>query len=85
MNIFHSLRQLLIYIPDMKRTILFLIGILVIGFSLDAQKSYPNNWFNLDLLADGFPGCSAEKTYTSLLNNSECVSIHKGWWASLLG
>ena len=47
-----------------------LIGLCLILclFSLNAQDSAPQNWFNLDP-SEGVPGVSTEKAYQELLNN----------------
>lgn len=42
-----------------------------IGHAQDKNVKLPANWFNLDLLADGYFGISTEKAYNELLKNKK--------------
>src|SRR4051812_18582615 len=47
----------------------FFIGISVQVFAQDKNVTLPPNWFNLDLLANGYFGISTEKAYNELLKD----------------
>ncbi|MBR9922855.1 MAG: S8 family serine peptidase [Bacteroidetes bacterium] len=61
----------------MKKVKLALIGgALIMGSSLLAQpESAPDNWFNLDPVADGVQGVSTEKAYKEFLKGKESETI----------
>jgi subtilisin family serine protease len=48
-----------------------LFGISVGAFAQDKKVKLPPNWFNLDLVADGYFGISTEKAYNELLKGKQ--------------
>jgi cell wall-associated protease len=49
----------------------FFIGINTTVFAQDKNVTLPKNWFNLDLVANGYFGISTEKAYNELLINKK--------------
>lgn len=47
------------------------VGISVNAFAQDKNVKLPPNWFNLDLVADGYFGISTEKAYNELLKGKQ--------------
>src|SRR5688572_15097012 len=59
----------------MKKTISCVIALLIFSLGSIAQKTAPDNWFNLDLKKDKFPGVSTNKAYDELLKNKTGKTI----------
>lgn len=58
----------------MEKAILFVVfffSLTSAGYAQDKNVKLPANWFNLDLIADGYFGISTEKAYTELLKNKK--------------
>lgn len=56
------------------RYILYFVSFLFLNtnvFSQDKKVKLPANWYNLDLIQDGYFGISTEKTYKDLLKNKK--------------
>jgi cell wall-associated protease len=49
--------------------------IAITGSVAFAQKSAPENWFNLDAKKNKVPGVSSERAYTELLTNKKSTTI----------
>jgi cell wall-associated protease len=49
----------------------FFISCSAISFAQDKNVKLPPNWFNLDLMSNGYFGISTEKAYTDLLNGKK--------------
>lgn len=59
----------------MKRIMLATFLVCQAGLVVLAQKSAPQNWYNLDLKKDKVPGVSSERAYTELLSNKQSTTI----------
>ncbi len=59
----------------MKKLILAAYLLCQTGLIVFAQKTAPDNWFNLDLKKDKVPGVSAERAYAELLPNKQSTTV----------
>ncbi len=59
----------------MKKLILAAYLLCQTGLVVFAQKTAPDNWFNLDPKKDKIPGVSTERAYTELLANKQSTTI----------
>lgn len=59
----------------MKLRFCLLLILALVVFGAHAQGTAPNDWFNLDLTADGYPGLSTNKTYKELLKDKKGQTV----------
>lgn len=59
----------------MKNILFCLLWLCSVNFAFSQDKEVPQNWFNLDMAADSYPGMSVEKTYNTLLKDKVGVPV----------